>query len=62
MFKTLFFSTIGYLSFNYLGRCLCLKRENLVDLSFIGLIIGFIKGYTGKNIFRFIHGVIYYDK
>jgi hypothetical protein len=59
MLKTLFFSTIGYLSFNYFGRCLYLKREHLVDLSFIGLIIGFIKGYTGKNIFRFIYDVIY---
>jgi hypothetical protein len=59
MLKTLFFSTIGYLSFNYLGRSLYLKRENIVDLSLLGLIIGFIKGYTGKNIFRFIHDNIY---
>ena len=59
MFKTLFFSTFGYLSFNYLGRCLYLKRENVYDLSCIGLIIGFIKGYTGKNIVRFIRDIIY---
>lgn len=59
MLKTLFFSTTGYLFFNYVGKCLYLKREYLVDLSFIGLIIGFIKGFTGKNIFRFIHDIIY---
>jgi hypothetical protein len=59
MFKPLFFSTIGYLSFNYLGKCLYLKKEIIIDLSLIGLIIGFIKGYTGKNIFRFIHDTIY---
>jgi hypothetical protein len=59
MIKTVFFSTFGYLSFNYLGRCLYLKSESLYDLSYIGLIIGFIKGYTGKNTVRFIRDIIY---
>ena len=59
MFKTLFFSTIGYLYFNYIGRCFHLKIENILELSFIGLIIGFIKGFTGKNIIRFIRDIIY---
>ena len=59
MCKTLFFSTIGYFSFNYIGRCFHLKRENIFDLSCIGLIIGFIKGFTGKNIVRFIRDTIY---
>lgn len=59
MLKTLFFSTMGYLSFNYVGRTLYLNREFVVNLSFIGFIIGFIKGFTGKNVFRFIHDVIY---
>lgn len=59
MLKTLFFSTTGYLSFNYVGRCLYLKREYILNLSFVGFIIGFIKGFTGKNIFQFIRETIY---